>query len=274
MKAAVLIQRTGRLWAQCVLGHGLRYLHSRSRSFILTVDGAKHLRAVAQGPFLLVANHVLIRPENAPLGRFTQIRCLSLLNQPADSFVLCRVVAEETGLPLRVVAKSDRGWWSPRPLVRLLQKRIGQPFGKGLNQGLGYVPIEHNSGCFHRTFFQSVAEVVTQGAPVLIFPGKILCDNDLSRDGLMEGAVHPGAAHLARRFALPIVPAFIQGAESWQAGDVSHVTFGPAFSCVGMTKAEISLEIAEQVRALARMAPDLTEHTDTRAALSSLLPLV
>ena len=262
---AAWIQRWGRLYGHCITRHGRRYLDRRCAAFPLTVSGTEHLRAALKQPCLMVANHVLIRAEEAPFGRWTQARVLTLLNQPPDSFVLRRIVREETGLPLYVVAKSDRGWWSPRPFIKFLQKRVGQPFGKGLLEGMEFVPIEHNPACFHRTFFQSAAEPIRRGQPLLIFPGKLQGDETGCRDLLIEEnapeiSLRPGAAHLARKFSLPVMPVFIQGSDSWRPERPIHVAFGPAFHSAGMTKAEINGMIIQQMRALAGEARSLHSH--------------
>ncbi len=251
---AVLSRRAGRL-----AGRGTRCgrlcLDRRCASFPLIVTGAEHLHLLQEQSCLLVANHVLIRAEDAPLGVWTQARALSLLNQPPDSFLLRRVVREQTGRPLHVVAKSDRGWWSPRPWVRCLQKRIGQPFGKGLLEGMEFIPVEHNPDCFHRTFFQSAAEPVRRGLPLLIFPGRLRHDPDGCHDPLAEhgqtaACLLPGAAHLARKFGLPIIPLFIQGGDTWRPEKPTCIFIGPAFRTESMTKAAINRQIIEQMQAL------------------------
>ncbi len=250
-----LMQCAGRLWGSVTV-HGRRFfLDRRCADFSLIVSGKEHLRAALRQPCLIVANHVLIRAENAPLGRLTQARLLSLLNQPPDSFILRRVVQQETGLTLHVVAKSDRGWWSPRPFVKFLQKRVGQPFGKGMMEGMEFIPVEHNPACFHRTFFQSAARPIRRGEPILIFPGKLRCDESGCRDSLIDGElkdarVLPGAAHLARKFGLPILPAFIDDCDTWRPDKPTRISFGPAFLPGEMTKVEINRAIAAHVRDL------------------------
>lgn len=256
MNTSTLVQHLGRLWGRWVIRHGVRYLDRRCAAFSPTVSGVEHLRAALAQPCLLVANHVIIRAEDAPLGILTQTRALTLLNQPPDSFIFRRIIREETGLSLHVVAKSDRGWWSPRPLVRLLQKRVGQPFGKGLLEGIDYIPVEHNPACFHRTFFHSAAETVKHGRPILIFPGKLVSGESGCRDSLVDasvvgGGLQPGAAHLARKFSLLILPAYIEGAKGWRPGETTRVRFGPPFRPGGMTKADINREIIRRVRDLA-----------------------
>ena len=256
---STLIQQSGRLWGYSFTRHGRRYLDWRCSAFPLNISGAKHLCAALEQPCLIVANHVIIRAENAPFGRMTQLRALSLLNQPPDSFILRRIVREESGLRLHVVAKSDRGWWSPRRVVKAFQKRIGQPFGKGMMEGMEFIPVEHNPACFHRTFFESAAKPIQRGRPILIFPGKIRCDENGCEDSLITGNIGearilPGAAHLARRFALPILPAFLSGCNSWRPDEPIYVAFGPAIHAEEMTKIEINHAIIEQVRALAPYA--------------------
>jgi len=248
-------QRCGYLWGRYFVRLCLRYLDRRCAAFPLSLTGVQHLRKALEEPCLIVANHVLIKAEDAPMGRLTQSRLLLIFNKPPDSFIFRRIVREETGLLLHVVAQSDRGWWSPRPLVKVLQKRIGQPFGKGLMEGMNFIPVEHNSGSFHRSFFQSATETIRRGRPILIFPGRLLNDNDGCHDLLIEGhlteaPILPGAAHLARKLSLVILPTYIQGCDSWRPDKPTQIVFGQPFSALGMTKAEINLAILSHVRGL------------------------
>ena len=261
---SALIQRWGRFCGYWGTRHGRLYLDWRCAALPLAVSGTEHLREAAAHPCLLVANHVLIRAEDAPLGRLTQARVLTLLNQPPDSFLLRRIVREETGRSLHVVAKSDRGWWSPRPLVKFLQKHVGQPFGKGLMEGMEFVPIEHNPASFHRSFFRSAAEPIRRGEPILIFPGKIRCEESGCRDLLVEenaqdARILPGAAHLAHKFSLPVLPVFIRGGDSWRPDKLTCVAFGPVFHPGDMTKTEISRAIIEHMSKLTRESQTMGE---------------
>ncbi len=235
---------------RCVFSHGLRYMDRRCTTFQLTVSGIEHLRTAMTQPCLIVANHTIHHPENALFGRHTRKRGLRIFNWPADSFIFRRIVREETGLPLRVVARSDRGWWSPQPLRRRLQETIGQPFGRGKLEGMGYIPVEHNPGSFQRTFLESSARRVHAREPVMIFPGTLIWTDEGFRDMLLEGEVCPGAASLVRKFRLPILPAYLQGGEGWEAGRPARVSFGPAFRCDGLSKEEINRLIVERVQQL------------------------
>ena len=75
----------------------------------------------------------------------------------------------------------------------------------------------------------------------------------------MEAGPRPGAAHIARKFDLPIILAYIEGCDSWRKGQPSSVRFGPSFPCEGLTKSEINRAIQEQMRELSlRSDPDVT----------------
>ena len=194
-------------------------------------------------------------PTQARLKFLTYSPRLLLFNCPSDSFILRRVVREETGRSLRVVARSNEGLWSIRRSARLFQERVIHPFGNGLREGLGYLPRDH-TGRFQREFLQSVEEALGRGEPILIFPGRIVPDGaSWVRDSLMDGGIHPGAAHLARRYGLPILPASLSGAEGWWPGQAATVTFGPQFEGAGMSKEDLCREIVARMRALKAAVP-------------------
>ena len=231
------------------------------------VYGVRHLCAAIQRPCLIVANHVLLRPEDTMVSLLlppklparewlTRNHHLLLFYAPPDSFILRRIVREHTGQTLQVVSISNLGKWSRRAPVRLLQAAVSHPFANGLRESLGYLPLEH-TGRSHRAFLQSVESAVQQGQPVLIFPGTIVFDEPWHpRDTFLEGEISPGAAHLAAKYGLPILPAYTSGGSSWRAGQEAHVNFGPAFHCAGMTKTEAGREMASRVRALSAVSSE------------------
>jgi 1-acyl-sn-glycerol-3-phosphate acyltransferase len=259
MRSSSLARCAGHVYGKYALSHILEFYERRCATFALGVSGGENLCAVQQGSYLIVANHVILRPDqhlppqvlrSTPLHRFANDRRLALFNCPADSFVMRRAVREQTRQNLRIVSRGNRGIWSSRPLARLIQAQITHPFGHGLREGLGHIALDP-TGRNSREFFKSVESHVKDGSPIVIFPGKQAPDDITGvRDILVDGGINPGAAHLARRFGIPIVPAYISGAQGWNPGQPAGVAFGPAFDCAGMSKEAICREIVQRVQAV------------------------
>ena len=228
--------------------------------FDLTVAGEAHLQRLEGRACVIVSNH--IRPHDSPMGPLARLRILRNYQFSADSFLFHRAVREWAGRPMITVAMCDRGDLSPRPWKRILQHRIGQPFSIGQMEALpGFIPVESRSGSFHRRFLSAVKEAVRRREAILIFPGPIhLSDAD------DQAELEPGAAHIAGKFCLPIVPACIAGSESWWPGQAVRVAFGEPFFATGMTKGQVSDEIVRRVRALHAAHGADQESAQTRRA--------
>ena len=278
MTVSRIAHRAGRLWGRYALHHFHGLFYRRSSTFDLHVSGAEHLRAATEGPCLIVANHVLLRPEDTLVAsllppnlpgrrRLTHNLRLMLFYASPDSFLLHRIVREETGRTLRGVSMSNLGTWSGRALGRRVQAEVAHPFGNGMREGMGYIPVEY-TGRGHRQFLDAVGRAVRQGEPVLIFPGTILWDVPWHpHDGLLDGNVSPGAAHLAAKYGPALLPAHISGGDSWRPGQAARVAFGPAFHAGGMTKAEVGRQIVARVRVLGESGPDGGAAASENAAL-------
>jgi 1-acyl-sn-glycerol-3-phosphate acyltransferase len=234
----------GRFSGRFVMGLGLIWMRKRAERFQVCVAGVEHLRNL-KGAYLLVSNHVT--PKVPIFGRFAHVRGIRQFNHSLDSFIYYRVVLQETGRRICTVANCDRGWWSPRPFFRQLQKQIGQPFAKAQMEAMGFIPVEGNPDCFQRDFLRSSAKRVGKGDPILIFPEGINYEEfDFDHN------LRPGAAHLAKRFHLPVVPAYINGSDSWQPAKPIYVRFGEAFTIEGLDKKEIADRIGREIERLMR----------------------
>ncbi len=246
----------GHLWGRTVVAIGAACFRRRARQFDIAVWGDEHLAALAGRPFVLVSNHTW--PTDSPLGALAGVPFVRQYRHSADSFILDRVVRERAGRPLHTAARCDGARWARRPWKRWIQERIGQPFARGQIEALpGYVVVERNPGCSQRPFLEAAGAVVGRGGAILIFPGGITLDR-------ADTDAHPqaGAAHLALRFGLPVLPVCLLGTESWRAGRPVTVAFGPAFAPDGLTKGAINAEIIRRVQALhAVHAPRHRERT-------------
>lgn len=234
----------GRLWGLCVLPAFLYAMRKRAQRFQIEIAGIDHVHNLA-GPYLIVSNHA---PAQVPLfGSFARFRILRRCNGSLDSFIYARALLEGAGRTISVAALCDRGWWSHRPFLRMLQKRLGQPFARAQIAALGYIPVEASPGCFQREFLRAVEVNISAGRPILIFP-------DGGRNEKFDAGrpLLPGAAHIAQKFGLPIVPACIVGSESWQPGRTIALRFGPPIMPEGLTKRETSARIAQEIGRLMR----------------------
>lgn len=230
----------GRLSGLFILRIGLYWLRRRAARFEIDISGLDRIERFGGSVYVIVSNHVW--PDVSAFGRLAGVRVARQFNHSLDSFIFYRVVWEQTGRRLGVVAICDRGRWSPRVLFRFLQKRIGQPFAKAQMEAIGYIPVEASPGCFQRNFLRSAERAVKRGQPLLIFPA-----GDHSLDFGSGASLKPGAAHLALRFGVPIIPACIQGTASWNPPGPAIVRFGEPFSPEGLTKREVSDKIAREI---------------------------
>ena len=244
MRMYELCLMLGRLWGRLVLKHPLTRFRRRAELFDLTVIGEDKLQALDGRGFLIVSNH--IRPHDSPLGPLANLQFVRQYQFSADSFVFSRLIQERASRSLTTVAQCDRGALSPHPWKRLLQHRVGQPFAIGQLEALpGYIPVESRPGASQRRFLTAMEQAIGRREAILIFPGPIPLEDDGTQSDL-----EPGAAHISRKYGLPILPACIVGSDSWRPGQPITVIFGEHFCTTGMTKAQVSEEIIRRVRVL------------------------
>ncbi len=204
------IEGAGKFFGEHVAKHALEFARRQVERFEVDVAGLENLQELANRPYLLAANHV--KPE----GKTAQQSALA-----PDALVLEHIVHEATNRELKIIAKSDDGWWSENLWRRFLQRQ-SQPFGKGMHEALGFIPIKKNSGSFNRDFVQLVERAVADGNPLLMFPEGVWKDTFDPNARLEDGV-----AFIAQKHGLPIVPAYLEGATSWEPGTEVRVAFGP-----------------------------------------------
>lgn len=227
-----IVKRVGRLFGRHALKVGIEYLQKKVKRFHIQYFGIQFLKELEDQPYLLAANH--IKPED----RISQGLGLS-----QDAFVLERIVLEQTGRRLRIISKCDNGWWAKDLLFRFFQKCIIQPFGEGMNEGAGMIPIRKNPGSFNRNFLKVLESIVQKKEPILIFP-----EGDWYEDFSSENTIESGVAHIALKHNLPIIPAYVRGCSSWKPrGGKIDLIFGPSFQSAGKTRENIKSEIKERI---------------------------
>lgn len=225
------IENFGQFLGKTIGQKGFEYLKNRVENFDIETKGSKNIEGLKDEVYLLVANH--LKPEE----KMSQNSGIS-----PDAFVLSKLIHEINGQEIKIVQKSDDGWWANNAIWRFYQKNIGQALGRGFSSGVGNIPISKNPGSFNRDFLESVDETIKKGDPILIFPeGNWYEDFDISHE------MQSGAAHIAKKYNLKIVPAYIQGANSWQKNQKVKVSFGEFFSANDLNKDKISEKISIEI---------------------------
>jgi len=221
------IEGVGRFVGETAGAEFLKWMRSKLERFNLETAGQKYPESLKDRQYLLVANHLM--PES---GKAQQSQL------SPDAFVLERLIHEITGQELKIISKCDDGWWGNN-LYRYFQRHISQPFGKGMSEGMGFIPLEKNPGSFNRDFVKIVENVVAEGKdPILMFPeGHWFEDYDPKHE------LETGAGHIASKHQLPILPAYIHGARSWEPDSEVQVVFGEPFEPGQLTKEEITEQI-------------------------------
>lgn len=200
-------EKLSQLFGKHVLLPALDLLSNRTEKFDITTEGLENL--ALNTPCIFASNH--LKPESA-------VAAQSQLSP--DAFVIQRVVKEAIGVSPRIVAKAGDGWWSSNSLYRAFQKK-SLPVVQKAVESAGLIPVIKNPGVLNRNFLRSFDQAVKVGSSFLIFPeGNWYPDYDLNNP------LNAGAAHLATKYALPIIPVYIHGATDWKKGQRVYISFG------------------------------------------------
>lgn len=188
-------------------------LKEKADLFEVETHGRENLEKLKGKSYLVVANH--LKPKET---------AAQMTGVSPDAFVLSNAVQETNEQELKIINKSDDGWRA-EGVYKHVQNFL-KPLGKGFSEGMGTIPIYKNPGSFNREFLKAVEQAVADGKPILIFP-----EGDWYEDFDPSHTLQTGAAHLAKKFGLEIVPAYIRGATSWEnKGQVVRVAFGESFA--------------------------------------------
>jgi 1-acyl-sn-glycerol-3-phosphate acyltransferase len=170
-------------------------------------------------------------------------------NHAIDSFVYQQVVYRNLHIWVRVVAKYGRDSWYGSKPMRFLQRYARQPLTQGQLEGVGYVPVDLKVGAIQRDFLATVDQILKDNGSLLIFPEGNVFDEFASDHGLRGGA-----AHLAHKYRIPVLPAYIVGCHTWRPGQRVDVRFGPPIPTEGLAKQQIIDAIKQGVIALRHRA--------------------
>ena len=201
--------------------------------FDISVKGVENFDLIKERSCVVVSNHL------KPKGSFDQGSGIS-----PDAFVISKLIEDRTGQVINVARKSDNGWRSENPIVRGFQK-MTQPFGAGLSKGAGFISVLKDPGSVNRDLLKTVSGVVEREESILIFP-----EGDWQEDFDKDREISTGAAHIAKKHGLTVIPVFICGADGWEEGKEVSVAVGSPFSVEGMGKDEISDAIKNAIATL------------------------
>lgn len=228
-----IIESVGRFVGETAGKKGLEFIRKKIESFEVDISGIENLLELKDHPYILAANH--IKPASAKAEQ-------SQLSP--DAFILESIVKEQTDKELKIIAKYGDGWWAEN-LYRYFQKYISLPFSKGVMSGLDFVPVNKNPGSINKDFFKAVEKVMADKNPLLIFP-----EGHWYEDFDPKHKFDSGAAHIALKYNLPIISAYIHGGRNWKEGEKVEVSFGQHFDTNDLSKDEITEKIKQQITEL------------------------
>lgn len=198
----------------------------------LATVGQENLAELSTSPYILVANH--LTPDCSDFEKQIAIS--------PDGLFLERAIRETTGQNLGLVAKCDAGFWFDG-LKKQKAQRVVQPISEYLIEGIGMIPVRKNPGSFNRRFLEVCDKYIKDDNPILIMPeGKWV-------EEFGHEEIKSGAAHLALKYGIPLVPAWITRTKGLFTRQEVKVVFGKPFE-PNKTKAELNAQIRESILAL------------------------
>lgn len=219
------------------LGKSLGWIADLIRSRVDNLDikysGGENIKELGSKPYLLVANH--IKPKNI---------LMQVIGLSPDSFVLEKIGGTEGEKRPKMITNIT-GKISKIPILGLVDK-IWSPLREGVMEGMGFIPVKTRragkQGGFNRNFIENIRKAKEGGEPIIIFP-----QGHWSREFDSDLPFEIGAATIAKNYGLPIVPAYIEGADSWRSGQKVSVNIGSSINFEGKTKEEITTEIKNAI---------------------------
>lgn len=231
-----------------LLGGIADVLRNRVNEFEIERSGVEHLKELEGKPYLLAANH--IKPRNI---------LMQAIGLSPDSFVIGRVVREESqripNMITNVTGKIRR-----IPIIGYIDK-LWSPFREGVMEGAGFIPVKmrrgEKPGGFNRNFIEKFRGAIERKEPVIIFP-----QGRWDKDFNPEREFETGAATLAKKYDLPIVPVYVKGGRSWSSKERASVNIGQIINPAEKTKEEITDEIKGSITHLKEVKADANDKTE------------
>ena len=213
-------------------------IRGRVDNFDIQYFGGENIKELEGKPYLLAVNH--IKPKNI---------AMQAMGLSPDSFVLEKIGAKEGKIKPKIITNVT-GKISKVPVLGLLDK-VWSPFREGIMEGMGFIPVKTKKGGkqggFNRNFIKNIRKAKKNGEPIIIFP-----QGHWSRKFNPDLPFDTGTATIARNYDLPVVPAYIEWADSWRRGQKVSVSIGQSIESGEKTKEEITAEIKSAIIALSK----------------------
>lgn len=204
-----------------------KWLYKKIAKYDLKVLGVENLKGL-NGSYVIASNHV--KPRDGGLLKS---------GISPDSFIIHKVVFDYTGKQVAVAANYILGvpYFLREPLEFLT---------RGFIRGFGLIPVGEGRESFHNVFLKSVEKVVSEKRPILIYPVGRQED-----DFVKSQEIKAGAAYIALKYNLSVVPTYIRGPFNWQKnGQGIYLVFGKPFYPNGLKIDQINEKIKTGILAL------------------------
>lgn len=202
----------------------IKWIGGKIDKFNIEVSGISNSQGLRE-TYVIASNHV--KPQD---------RGLLKTGISSDSFIINKVVSEYTGkqtaLAVNYIVDTAQVFRIPLEI-----------FIKGTIKGFGFIPVGEGHNSFHNIFLKSVEKAISDKRPILIYPvGCQLDDFDESQE------LKAGAAYIALKYNLNILPTFIKGSFYWgAAGQKIYLAFGKPFSPNGLDIDQINEKIKKEI---------------------------
>lgn len=227
----------GRAIAKGGLNFFKEILQRKVKDFRLDCTGGENLTAFEGKPVIIAANHVITRDSK---GKKTL--------PTVDAFVVERAVREQTGRGIRTVAQYDDHRMSPnKSAAYWLKHHVVDRVYKGAMNAMGAIPVNRTPGTFKREFVGEVNRAVMDRQIVLVFPEVRWHEDGAPIESTRE--LEPGAAHIALKYGIPIVPAYLEGCGTWNPKAAVKVRFGQPIDPVGL-KGDMTQKLLQSMQQL------------------------
>ncbi|MCL5970557.1 MAG: 1-acyl-sn-glycerol-3-phosphate acyltransferase, partial [Patescibacteria group bacterium] len=154
----------------------------------------------------------------------------------ADSFIINKIIYDSTNKNIALGINYILG-------VPFFLKLPLELYVRGFIKGFGFIPVGSGRKSFHNIFLKSVKRAVSQRLPILIYPSGTRSDDFYGTEELKAGA-----AYIALKYNMPIVPSYIKGSNCWdRVGQKVDLAFGKPFSPKGFTVDGINEKIKKEM---------------------------
>ncbi len=204
----------------------------RSRKFDIDVCDGENLEVLRERPHIIVANHP------TPYDKLSQTSGIS-----PDSAAVAYAVREATGENIHFFGHYGE---KAVPFIQKLPEKWKKRIKRG-HKGImkGYNMAYANTDGPSREFIEAAERIFADGKSLLVYPF-----GDWHEAEQLEGNIKGGTALLAKKFGIPIIPIYIDGARTWKPGAKTKIVVGRAFSTEGMLDEEVSKKIEDGILGL------------------------